>query len=67
MRAAKLEMTPVYIEFLKKVPPAVKLANANSLFVMAREALYHQEIRRGLPPADAMRVAAQRLLSSNDW
>ena len=67
VRAAKLEMTPVYIEFLKKIPPETKLANAYSLFRMARDALYYQEIRRGLPPEEAMRVAAQRLLKSNAW
>ena len=67
VRAAKLEMTPMYVEFLKKIPPEAKLANAYSLFIMARDALYHQEIRRGLPPEQAMRVAAQRLLRSNAW
>ena len=67
VRAAKLEMVPEHIEFLKKVPPEVKLANANSLFIMARDALYHQEIRRGRSPEEAMRVAAQRMLNSNVW
>ncbi len=63
VRAAKLEHTAAYTEILRKIPPAVKLANANSLFVMARDALYFQEIRRGHSPEEAMRIAAQRLLS----
>ena len=65
VRAAKLEMSPAYLDILRQVPPAVKLANANSLFVMARDALYHQELRRGHSAADAMRIAAQRMLNSN--
>lgn len=67
VRAAKLEMAPAYIEYLRQVPPEVKLANAYSLFVMARDALYFQEIRRGRPPEEATRVAAQRMLNSNVW
>jgi hypothetical protein len=65
VRAAKLETSPAYIDILRKIPPEVKLANANSLFIMARDALYHQEIRRGHTPADAMQIAAQRMLSSH--
>ena len=65
VRAAKLEMAPAHIEFLKKVPPEIKLANAFSLFRMARDALYYQEIRRGTSPEEAMRVAARRMLDSN--
>jgi len=67
VRAAKLEMAPAYIEYLRQVPPEVKLANAYSLFVMARDALYLQEIRRGRTPEEATRVAAQRMLNSNVW
>jgi len=67
VRAAKLEMVPAHIEFLKKVAPEVKLANAFSLFAMARDALYYQEIRRGLSHEEAMRAAARRLLNSNVW
>jgi hypothetical protein len=63
VRAAKLERSPAYTAILRKISPAVKLANANSLFVMARDALYHQEIRRGHPPEEAMHIAAQRMLS----
>ncbi len=65
VRAAKQEMTPAYLEVLRNLSPAMKLANANSLFVMARDALYQQEIRRGCSPEEAMRIAAQRLLSSH--
>jgi hypothetical protein len=65
VRAAKLETSPAYIDVLKKISPETKLANANSLFVMARDALYHQELRRGHTPAEAMQIAAQRMLSSH--
>ena len=58
--------SPVYTEILRQIPPAVKLANANSLFIMARDALYFQEIRRGHSPKEAMKIAAQRLLSLHD-
>jgi hypothetical protein len=58
-------MSPAYIDMLRKISPEAKLANANSLFVMARDALYHQELRRGHTPTDAMRIAAQRMLSSH--
>lgn len=66
VRAAKAEMVQAHIDVLKKISPAIKLANANSLFIMARDALYHQELRRGHSPEEAMRVAAQRLLNSHD-
>ena len=62
VRAAKQEMSPAYLEVLRNMSPAVKLANANSLFVMARDALYQQEIQRGCSPEEAMRIAAQRML-----
>ena len=65
VRAAKLEVSTVYIDILRKIPPQVKLANAYSLFVMARDALYHQELRRGHSPEEAMRIAAQRMLSGH--
>jgi len=67
VRAAKLEILPMYTAILRTIPPEVKLANAYSLFIMARDALYHQEIRRGMSPEDAIRVAARRLLNSNAW
>ncbi len=66
VRAAKLERSPAYTEILRLIPPAVKLANANSLFIMARDALYFQKIRRGHSPEEAMKIAAQRLLSLHD-
>ena len=62
VRAAKQEMTPAYLEVLRNLAPAVKLANANSLFIMAHDALYQQEIRRGCSPEEALRIAAQRML-----
>jgi hypothetical protein len=66
VRAAKLERSAAYTEILRQIPPAAKLANANSLFVMARDALYFQEIRRGHSPEEALRIAAPRLLSLHD-
>ena len=66
VRAAKLERVPAYTEILRQISPAIKLANANSLFIMARDALYFQEIRQGRSPEEAMKIAAQRLLSLHD-
>jgi hypothetical protein len=66
VRAAKQGRSPAYIEILRKVPPANKMAVANSLFIMARDALYFQEIRRGHSPEEAMKIAAQRLLGLHD-
>ena len=66
VRAVKLERTPAYTEILRRIPPENKMANANSLFIMARDALYFQEIRRGHSPEEAMKIAAQRLLSLHD-
>ena len=40
VRAAKQEMSPAYLEVPRNLSPAAKLANAYSLFVMARDALY---------------------------
>ena len=61
VRAAKQEMSPAYLVVLRNISPAAKLASAYSLFVMARDALYQQEIRRGCSPEEAMRVAAKRM------
>ena len=66
VRAVKLERSSAFTEILRQIPPATKLANANSLFVMARDALYFQEIRRGHSPEEALKIAAQRLLSLHD-
>ena len=66
VRAAKQGRTPAYTEILRQIPPAKKMANANSLFIMARDALYFQEIRRGHSPEEAMKITAQRLLSLHD-
>jgi hypothetical protein len=66
VRAAKLERPPAHTEILRQIPPDVKLANANSLFIMARDALHFQEIRRGHSPEEAMKIAARRLLSLHD-
>jgi hypothetical protein len=58
-------MVPAHVEILKRISPSVKLANANGLFLMARDALYYQELRRGRSPEEARRIAAQRLLNSH--
>jgi hypothetical protein len=50
---------------MQTLPPEMKLANAYSLFVMARDALYHQEVRRGLSPTEAWQAAVKRLLNSD--
>ena len=55
-------MIPAYLKVLRNLSPAGKLANANSPFIMARDALYQQEIRRGCSPEKARRVAVQRML-----
>jgi hypothetical protein len=65
VRAAKAEMVPAHVDMLRKISPAVKLANANSLFLMARDALYYQELGHGHSPEEARRIAAQRLLASH--
>jgi hypothetical protein len=67
VRAAKMEMHPVWIASMRTISSARKLDGANELFLMARDALYFQERRKGLSDVDARRVTAQRLLKSNDW
>jgi hypothetical protein len=67
VRAAKLEMTPAWTEAMRALPPYYKAEGANELFLMARDALYFQERRKGLSERDAKLVVAQRLLNSNDW
>jgi hypothetical protein len=62
VRVVKLERTSAYIEILRQIPPENMITNANSLFPIARDALYFQEIRRGLAPEQAMNISAQRLL-----
>ncbi len=66
VRAAKLERSPAYTEILRRISPEIKMANANSLFIMARDALYFQKIRRGHSPEEAMKIGAQRPLSLHD-
>ena len=67
VRAAKLEMHPVWIASMRALSSARKLDAANDLFLMARDALYFQERRKGLNDMDARHATAQRLLKSNDW
>jgi len=67
VRAAKLEMTPVWTKTMRSLPPYYKTEGANELFLMARDALYFQERRKGLSERDTKLSTAQRLLNSNDW
>ena len=67
VRAAKLEMTPTWTEAMRKLSSVQKAEGANELFLIARDALYFQERRKGLSEQDARHATAQRLLNSNDW
>jgi hypothetical protein len=67
VRAAKMEMHPVWIASMQKLSSAKKLEGANDLFLMARDALLFQERRKGLSEIHARHATAQRLLKSNDW
>ena len=67
VRAAKLEMHPVWTEACRNLPVAKKMKGANELFVFARQMMYFQELRAGHTEVEAWRIAAQRMLKSNDW
>ncbi len=43
VRAAKLEMTPVWTKTMRSLPSYYKAEGANELFLMARDALYFQD------------------------
>jgi hypothetical protein len=66
VREAQAEMSPRWVEVMRTLSPARKLANANALFLAARDALYFQERRNGLDEKSARLKAAQRLLMSHD-
>lgn len=61
-RAATEDMSPDYVAVLRQLAPGVRLHQAFCLWRMARDALYRQELRKGLPPDEAMRAAARRML-----
>jgi hypothetical protein len=67
VRAAKMEMHPVWIEAMRKQPIHAKMKSANEMFVFARRMLYFQEIEAGHSEKEARRIAAQRMLNGNDW
>lgn len=64
VRAARFEMPQVWIDALRRMPSEVKLTNANSLWVLAREMLYFQGMENGMNESDAWREAATRLLGN---
>jgi hypothetical protein len=61
-RAATADMPPAYVEVLHQLEPGMRASQAFCLWRMARQALYRQEIRKGLAPDEAMSQAARRLL-----
>ncbi len=63
VQAAKLETSPAYLKVLRNLSPAVKLANANGLFVMACDAFYYLELRRGHTATFVMQIATWRMLN----
>ena len=66
LREATADMTPEYVAILRQLRPGVKLHQAFGLWRAAREALYRQELAQGNEPDEAMRIAADRLLHSDD-
>ena len=61
-RAATEDMSPAYIGVLRQLQPGVRVHQAFCLWRMARDALYRQELHKGLAPDEAMRTAARRML-----
>ncbi len=61
-RAASEGMTPEYIAVLRQLRPGMRVEQSFGLWRMARDALYRQEIAKGLAPDEAMRAAARRML-----
>ncbi len=61
-RAASQDLTPAYVDILRQLPEGMRLHQAFSLWRMAKDALYRQELARGLSPEAAMQAAAQRML-----
>jgi len=60
----KAELVPAHVETLKKIFPH-QTGECHWPVLMARDALYDQELRRGRSPEEARRIAAQRLLNSH--
>lgn len=60
--AAVEGMSPDYVRVLRRLAPGVRIGQAFGLWRMARDALVRKELRKGLPPEQAWRVAAERML-----
>ncbi len=67
VRAAKLEMNPVWIDAMRKLPGVKKTGAANDMWIFARDMLYMQEREHGKSELEARQAVAKRLLTSNDW
>ena len=67
VRAAKLEMNPVWIDAMRRLPGAKKIEQSAEMWRFARQSLYQQEIRKGKTEAEAWAAVAKRLLAGNDW
>jgi hypothetical protein len=65
-RAATEDMTPTYVAVLRNLAPGMRAEQAFGLWRMARDALYRQEIAKGLAHEAAMRSAARRMLRMAD-
>jgi hypothetical protein len=62
-QVARQELSPEHIAVLRGLGEGVRLHQAFGLWRMAREALCRQAMERGLGYEEAMREAAQRMLS----
>ncbi len=67
VRAAKLEMHPVWIDAMRKLPGHKKMHAANEMWRFARDTIYMQEKDHGKSDEEARTATAKRLLNSNDW
>ncbi|NJM39348.1 MAG: hypothetical protein HC853_00545 [Anaerolineae bacterium] len=67
VREALGEISPVWVTAMKATPVWRKLENSNSMFLTARDMMYHQVLRSGCTPEQARAEAARRLLNGNAW
>jgi hypothetical protein len=67
LREVRQTMSPAWIETLRTLTPAQKMARSNQMFVDARDALIRQEMGKGLSFEDARTEAVSRLLWSRVW
>jgi hypothetical protein len=66
VRVARQELTPEHVAVLRGLGEGVRLHQAFALWRMARDAMCRQAMERGLGFEEAMREAAQRMLSMSD-